>query len=361
MAILKAVFILSALTLSSAEENVPLNSYPMIMSHDAGSGYLQTFRGIKELVLKWTMTQSAGFTEQLECGARAFDARPAVNGDGELVWHHGDIVVNYSFVSSMNEVIEWCGANQDELVLMDIVDCNGDGCNEAVTTALEDLAIPSITTCDWFNNASLSDAREAATLSNGGQLLALIGGCTQMNYEPSIACSGYNKTKNNNDNELLSCFDTSKDLFEKKTLSEQIEQCTKEENEELLKKDAKNVYRCYDDDITNEFPINRMFEYLDNTSASYDSSFKHTGQLWQMQSLWEETDASVALGTLARSSLLEDEVRSSLNNKLTSAVEAGRWSDISLLEVNNVCDGGPALFTALRNWWSMKQKKNSSR
>ena len=69
-----------------------------------------------------------------------------------------------------------------------------------------------------------------------------------------------------------------------------------------------------------------------------------------MQALWEETAESVVLGTLKRSSLLADEVRSSLNAKLAAAVGAGRWGKINLLEVNNVCDGGPELLAALRKW-----------
>jgi hypothetical protein len=51
------------------------------------------------------------------------------------------------------------------------------------------------------------------------------------------------------------------------------------------------------------------------------------------QALWQETVASVPLGTLAQSSLLEDESRAQLNAQLTAAVKANRWPIINLLEV----------------------------
>jgi hypothetical protein len=98
-----------------------------------------------------------------------------------------------------------------------------------------------------------------------------------------------------------------------------------------------------------------MFAYLDAVSAGFPNSTAATsgsGQLWQMQALWQESPASVVLGAAARSTLLDDELRSGLNSKLAEAVAAGRWSHVNLLEVNNVCDGGPALFDALRSWWN---------
>jgi len=63
----------------------------------------------------------------------------------------------------------------------------------------------------------------------------------------------------------------------------------------------------------------------------------------------------VVLGTLRRSSLLEDQKRSSLNAKLAAAVSSGRWQQVNLLEVNDVCDGGPDLLAALRRWDAARQ------
>lgn len=288
-------------------------------------------------------------------GARVFDARPAMNDQGELVWHHGSIVVNYTFVDSLNEVIEWCGNNQDELVLMSISDCTGDGCNDAVNEALQNANVPYITSCSWFENATLANTRVEAAISNGGQLLAINGDCGYMNYVPAVACSGYNKTSL--ENKIAKCLEQSEtnNLVSSENI-ELLTQCAEEfrDEYEVLIKQSKlpKVYRCYDDDTTNAFPLGRIFDYLDGVSTSYGTQLQ--GKMWQMQAIWQETDESVVLGTLVRSSLLEDEERSSLNAKLVASVDAGRWNQISLLEVNNVCDNGPELFTSLRNWWAQQ-------
>ena len=119
------------------------------------------------------------------------------------------------------------------------------------------------------------------------------------------------------------------------------------------------VYRCYDGDPRQGYPLDRLFDYLDATSLTMPPTDDPTAplspdgtgrQLWQMQALWQETAESVVLGTLRRSSLLDDEIRSGLNAKLAAAVSSGRWqgSGISLLEVNNVCDGGAQLYGALK-------------
>ena len=69
----------------------------------------------------------------------------------------------------------------------------------------------------------------------------------------------------------------------------------------------------------------------------------------QAQALWQESAASVAVGASRNSSLLRDERESGLNAALASLVRAGRWRGrLNLLEVNNICDGGPQLLAAMR-------------
>ena len=99
--------------------------------------------------------------------------------------------------------------------------------------------------------------------------------------------------------------------------------------------------------------LGRMLAQLDNVSARglRDDGFT------QAQALWQESDASVVLGTLRNSSLLKDERNSGLNALLTAELGKGRWAqNISLFEVNDVCDGGHALLAALRrqaSLWSL--------
>jgi len=40
--------------------------------------------------------------------------------------------------------------------------------------------------------------------------------------------------------------------------------------------------------------------------------------------------------------------RQALNAELTQAVLTKRWPQLGLLEINNVCDGGPELLAAIK-------------
>ena len=69
----------------------------------------------------------------------------------------------------------------------------------------------------------------------------------------------------------------------------------------------------------------------------------------QTQALWQQDEASTIIGALRGSSLLIDEEKSGLNERLAESVRQGRWARMSLLEVNHVCNGGEALLEALRD------------
>ena len=62
-----------------------------------------------------------------------------------------------------------------------------------------------------------------------------------------------------------------------------------------------------------------MWNYLGNVSAAGPPA----DGLYSHQALWQETDASVAIGVLHGSSLLEDERRSGLNALLSERVADG--------------------------------------
>jgi hypothetical protein len=73
------------------------------------------------------------------------------------------------------------------------------------------------------------------------------------------------------------------------------------------------------------------------------------GKMYTTQCIWQETPASVEVGELYASSLLKDEARSTLNALITQRIKSNGTdtSKIGMIEVNNVCDGGPALRAAL--------------
>jgi len=365
---------------------------------------------VVELVLGWTKTQPTGFGGQLACGARAFDTRPAVDKNGTLVFHHGGITVHFPFADALDEVVAWCGANPDELVVMTVWSCEGDGCDGLVASTLAAAGISPVTDCGFFANMTLGGARQrAAGLPGGGQLLVVTGAtegeesCSYSNYEPDVACSGFDTITASAPADLsmavagclaaagvaetdgalpvdalapgqaaalISC---AAGLAERAAAESAAGGAAEDKDAggtaggtaDFHALAAGNVssavYRCYVGDDREAFPKQRMRSYLDATSQGFAGSpAAATGQLWQMQALWQESAASVVLGTLSRSSLLGDEARSAWNADLAVDVAAGRWSAINLLEVNNVCDGGPQLLDALRAWWSAQRATASA-
>jgi len=295
-----------------ANDSTLLTHFPMIMTHDAGSGYLDS-----SLVDRWAKTQDGGLAEQLECGARAFDARPHNSLTDGLQWHHGDVVVAHQFDHSLEEMIQWLASHPTELATLHIWDCAGDGCESAVLAVLTNRNITTIADCARLQTLMYGEAKEIGALAGGGSLLALTGssGCSQDNYDPSIACSGY----------------TSGDSDDSK-------------RNDTRESGLPREYGCWITDESRALPVDRIFSYLDEVAALG----LREDRFMQMQGLWQESGASVVIGARRNSSLLLDESRSNLNGKLVDAVRQGRWSSIGLLEVNNVCDHGNALLDALR-------------
>eukprot|EP00392_Amoebophrya_sp_AT5.2_P009616 g9644.t1 len=87
------------------------------MTHDAATAYLQDSASIPEahLITNWARTQNATFTEQLGCGARAFDLRPkckqvvatsAASGaeTSEPFFHHGPIGIPLTVREGVREI-----------------------------------------------------------------------------------------------------------------------------------------------------------------------------------------------------------------------------------------------------------------
>ena len=65
-----------------------LSKTKFLMSHDSGTGYLNTFSVIED----WAKTQRGNFTQQLDCGARAFDVRVITIQD-QAMMHHGIVKI----------------------------------------------------------------------------------------------------------------------------------------------------------------------------------------------------------------------------------------------------------------------------
>ena len=61
--------------------DLPLNLFPFIQAHDAGTTYLQPTSLLSEIEYRFARTQNgANITQLLGCGALTFDWRPAKAG-----------------------------------------------------------------------------------------------------------------------------------------------------------------------------------------------------------------------------------------------------------------------------------------
>ena len=97
----RALPIIAALAVGAAAllrphlADMPLSMWPILQTHDTGTVYLHADNPVDEIVYRFTRTQNANnVTALLDCGARAFDWRPELNGN-TLGFFHGPIFVNH--------------------------------------------------------------------------------------------------------------------------------------------------------------------------------------------------------------------------------------------------------------------------
>jgi hypothetical protein len=110
-----------------------------------------------------------------------------------------------------------------------------------------------------------------------------------------------------------------------------------------------------------------MFGKHDNITATVDAVNKngtnHTAQeLWMAQAHWQYSTMSVILGFLHDSSITKDESRSGLNQALVPLfAPGGKYANVTvnMVEVDDVCDSGPALLAALRSALEVRMRANS--
>lgn len=322
---------LTAVTVWAVNDDTPINAVPMVYAHDSATGYIDK----SNIVLRWTQTQNVSMAGQLSCGARVLDARPQLDDEDGLVWHHGPVKVDHSFADSMDEIVAWCGQHPDELVLAWIWDCvGGDACDEAVAEVLTERNITATNTdCTVWDGMTLGEAKALAALPNGGKFLAITDGCCTDNYDETLDCHGWTNDQGArvgtaSDVAWTQCLDSSEGSPDR---------CAG-----IL---GYTKYSCWDDDPTSTYPRGRLFDNLDAVAAAGPLD---DGTFWQMQSIWQESVEDVVGGVFEFSSLLEDEVQSRVNSYMLEAVQDGRWASVGWLGLNNVCDQGAAIYDALQ-------------
>jgi len=301
---------------------------PLILSHDAASGYLSDKdQLVQELVVRYSKTQTQPMGEQLTCGARAFDYRPFVEEDGTtVIAHHGSTVIDVLMSDTITELKAWFASgaaserDREDVVLLyvshiDGRDCDGGGCGrEPVKAVLEAAGIAFIEDCSVLSTLTYDDARRMGSLTDSGpgSILAVFD-CTSENYDSTVNCYGF----------------VPDGVYSSSSVGG-------------LRKDK---YACYGDDENKQVAFSSLDRYLTNAT---ELLLRPEGLLWMTQAHWQSDTASVPMGLVHNSSVTEDERRSGVNGYLATAMEGGRMSSLNFLELDEVCDGGDRILQLLR-------------
>lgn len=183
-------------------ENTLLNSYPIIMSHDAATGEIDDLRD--HIVSDWAKTQEVGLVKQLDCGARSFDYRPFYDGKA-IFAHHGGVKIYKPMETSVLEILAWSRQNPEDLIVLYISHFDGqDGAQAATIDLLAKLKVHTITDQSSLKRLTYGAAKKLSTHISGGYLLAVID-CMEENYDDKINCYGkdyacYDSWPNNSSN-----------------------------------------------------------------------------------------------------------------------------------------------------------------
>lgn len=337
-------------------QDAPLNTFPFLQSHDAGTGYLRDADVLTDVVYRFTRTQAGNVTSQLDCGVRAFDWRPSLDaGSGALGFAHGAVFVNHSMRDAAAEVVAWADAHaaelEDALVLLVVADCNGDACNAAAEAAFRAVSMPVLSGaagCAAASDLTVGAAMAAAALAGGGHALALMNcpGAPVPTYDDRLSCTGFfNVTQGEAFEEAAAeCFDAG--------APGELEACLTALGDLA---DAGDQFACYADagGRNASWPAARLEAW--NAAAAAvppPSGPGQRGLLVSLQGAWAQNVQSTALSFLANSSLLLDEVRSRFNAETLlewlDPARAAPFVYVNLVGVNGACDGGPALAQQLR-------------
>ena len=304
-----------------------INKWPMLMAHDAATTFLE--EGLLHPIGNWAKTQpSGGLPRLLECGARIFDWRPMLLLNGTVAMHHGFDIILASMDSAVDGMLAWAevqNATAENLSILGLSDCTCEDkstpcqCWPEVLKLLESKKIPHIASSELQKGLTVAEVVKIGERRSGSPVVSVSS--WEANYDSSVTCSGFVDNKENSKLDSRMAFTNKREL--------------------------PKFYTCYADSRSKAFPLNRMFSYIANVTANAALPSKN---LSTVQCLWQENAASVVIGTLHGSSLLQDESRSQLNAILRQRIENRVWNvtQIGIIEINNVCDGGPELLKAFR-------------
>ncbi|KAF4687701.1 hypothetical protein FOZ60_003578 [Perkinsus olseni] len=275
---------------------VLLNEWPMLMSHDSGTGYISKNTPLWQL----SKTQDGDFTRQLNCGVRAFDLRLSCKADG-VYMHHGKQPIDYKLEDAVKEIKVWAAAHPEELILLanSHYSPNTSACRASVWSVLTLLElmkpIGANGSCKKLQGLTVNQAMKISELKGGGHVFVVEGEgmCVDANYNASLTC--WRKDRN-----------------------------------------------CHQGSPGSEDINRELFNYI-NATASKQPKANH---LAMNQAHWQYDFTSLTTMLKAGSNILNDTKLSGVNKKLIGIIPQLEY--INLLEVDNACLDGVELAEALK-------------
>eukprot|EP00747_Dinoflagellata_sp_TGD_P166806 gnl/TRDRNA2_/TRDRNA2_190175_c0_seq1.p1 gnl/TRDRNA2_/TRDRNA2_190175_c0~~gnl/TRDRNA2_/TRDRNA2_190175_c0_seq1.p1 ORF type:complete len:334 (+),score=40.98 gnl/TRDRNA2_/TRDRNA2_190175_c0_seq1:114-1115(+) len=272
-----------------ATRSTLLRNTAFLETHDAATGYMASFDDRDSLV----RAQTVALSDQLSCGARALDIRVwDVHEDGQhVMYHHGTPAVGTILEESVNNtlpsLVQWSGNHPSELVLLLVGHCrfgelfHHGSCTShdaSVVRAFQEH-VPTETDCAKVNSWTLAEATNAATMPNGGKVLAIFE-CTSENWDPSI---GWHR-----------------------------------------------------DPPPEGKSWQALWKYVDESLRS-----KVWTTLFSVQSFWQE-EVSLKDHPL-HYSIVGDNLGSHINSQVEARIRSSFYRGVNLLEINNICARGPEI------------------
>jgi len=132
--------------LNLIRDDVKLYKLRILQSHDSCTGlmnfydrstwqfmemkYLPSFMANalnrSETIAKWSITQSMTIAEQLNAGVRSFDLRVFAQKDGNILMHHGAIIIKVNFFDILQTLLTFLSEHPTEFLYV-LLKISGDG------------------------------------------------------------------------------------------------------------------------------------------------------------------------------------------------------------------------------------------
>lgn len=305
-----------------------VREWPVLYSHNAGTGYMTTSNVLvlsgadaiynlasASQLLLLSQNHVGTFADQLNCGARGLNVRPQVH-EGRLIMHHGFVGVDVLLSDALDDVVAWANANPSELVILGISQCDGADCDVDSDAVMTSKGFHIYDDCSSaLSTLNVTDARLAGELSGGGSVIVFkdAEGCIEQNYD---------------EGNLARCYPQYTPVFGRRRLRR------------LRKLQSQAANSCY---LQSPGPYADLKEDLFEQTAGELNLPVMTHQ----NAHWQYTTADLEATFLLNSGIVGDSSRSEVNIFVQKLVEAGDLASINLLQVDNVCDGGPDLARAV--------------